>query len=237
MTGVIGLDVYSTFARDILIDASTNERREQPGGPALFVRNALERAGASFVMHAGPVVDVEILITKTGEFGNVQSTPSPETVPVCESRRALVSTLFQEWDPEVIAAGCDEMFLDVQGFVRSAGSFGKKQTWDRFDGEWIRKILVLKATEEELQYLPTRSVEDQKRRVLLITKGKAGGTAYVGGDVFEFVPPRIVTFKNTLGAGDTFLATVVEHLIRGVTVDRAVSAGMEATIRLLEASV
>lgn len=237
MSGSFGLDVYSTFARDVLIDASTKQRREQPGGPAFFIERALEAAGASFSMHAGSVVEVEILVTKAGEFGRVRPIASPEAIPACGSRRALVSTLFREWDPETIADECDEVYVDAQGFVRAPGSFGKKQAWERFDGDWIRKVSVLKATEEELGHIPAHGVEDQKRRILLVTKGKAGCTAFVNGRAMDFVPPRVVVSEHTLGAGDTFFATVLAHLVRGVPADRAIALGMDATVRLLETFV
>jgi len=106
--------------------------------------------------------------------------------------------------------------------------------WAAFQGEWIKKVSVLKVTEEELQYVPADGIEDQKNRILLVTKGKAGVTAFVQGEQMEFVPPRLVTSKNTIGAGDTFFATVVGSLVQGLSMDRSIRSGMESAASLLE---
>lgn len=234
MSPVPMVDVYSTFARDILIREGTNQRREQPGGPAFYIQTALHATSVPFVMRAGSVVDVEILITDSGELGSVRPTFPPDETPASASGRAIVSTLFREWDPRVIASSCEELYVDVQGFVREAGSFGKKQSWEEFQGEWIQKVAILKATEEELRYLPPASVEDQKTRVLLVTRGRDGVVAYVAGRRIEFAPTRVVESTNTIGAGDTFFATVVGNVALGVPMEESVRLGMEAAATLIE---
>ena len=228
------IDVYSTFARDMLIQKNTGTRQEQPGGPGLFIQNVFTRAGVPFVMHTGPMVDVEILMTDEGEFGNVKPTRAPEHVPACETGYALVSTLFQEWNPEALAALGAELYVDVQGFVRMPGSFGTKCLWTGLVGSWTERISILKATEQELGYLPVAFVEEQKERILVVTKGKNGVSLYVKGESFDFLPSRVVETEHAIGAGDTFFAALVVDFVRGVPIPLAVQNGMAMVVEFLE---
>jgi fructoselysine 6-kinase len=67
------------------------------------------------------------------------------------------------------------------------------------------------------------SVGSAGPEVVVVTRGAAGATVAVGGDVVEqaAVPTRVV---DTLGAGDAFVARLLTGLLRGETPDRAAAA-------------
>lgn len=228
------IDVYSTIARDLVVDHVHNKMSERIGGPATFISAALKHQMVEFDLHVGPVIDVRIEVNEGGETGSVEAVQQNERVFTCTSDRAIVSILFREWDPQVIAGVCGEVYLDVQGFVRDPNAFGQKRMWNEFAGDWIKSLRCVKATEAELAFLPKESVEDQKTRLLLVTKGADGVDAYVDGQLLSFLPPRVVDSVDTIGAGDTFFAHVVARLLLGDAPRAAVVVALEETCGFLE---
>lgn len=231
------VDVYSTRALDTVIDKTRGKTTKHVGGPACFISAAFEKQEIATHVHVGPVVDVSIVVDELGETGNVGTFVENTDVPACQSGRTIISTLLREWNPQAIAKMCSEIYLDVQGFVREPNTPGHKRMWDAFQGDWIKKVCCLKATETELPYLPTKSVEDQKTRMLLVTKGSDGADVFVGGRHFALRPPRVVASVDTIGAGDTFFANVVARMILGDTPETAVIVALEETSRFLERKV
>lgn len=228
------IDVYSTLARDIVIDHINNKTSELIGGPATFISAALKLEGIKEHCYVGPVVDVRLEINHDGELGSVaQVTPNEGTLTQT-SDAALISTLLREWDPIAVSEIYNEVYLDAQGFVRAPNVLGAKTIWNEFRGDWIKKVRCLKVTALELAYIPPLSLEDQKTRMLLVTKGLDGVDVYVEGVHLSFKPPRIVNAKDTIGAGDTFFAHTVSRVLLGDEPERAIAQAMEWTCKFLE---
>ncbi len=228
------LHICSTFTRDLLSDTRTGRSSVHKGGPAFFLKKACEEEGIVSELHVGPKVDVRIHIDEHGEVGTVSECP-PNSLPSIESGSSvIVSTIMQEWNPEVLAhLGCS-LYLDVQGFVRAPGVGGTKTLWQEFSGPWTESVRCLKATKEELLFLPKQSVEDQKQRMLIVTHGANGAEVFLNGERSFFVPSKIVLSSNTVGAGDTFFGHVVCEILKGRSVKQTVLNAMNATIRFLE---
>ena len=225
------------MARDIVTDRVHNKISRRIGGPATFISSALKKQKIDVVMHTGFVVDVNIEVDEFGETGCVSAIPANEKPGVCQSGVAIISTLSHEWNPQEIIEGCEQTFLDVQGFVRGPDVLGRKCVWKDFRGDWIKKIKCLKTTELELSFLPKKSVEDQKTRMLLVTKGVDGVDVYVEGKLMSFRPPRVVLPRDTIGAGDTFFAHTIARMILGDAPHVAVVVALEETSRFLEKKV
>ncbi|MEK7665419.1 MAG: carbohydrate kinase family protein [Patescibacteria group bacterium] len=228
------IDVYSTVAHDVVIDHKQGKTSERIGGPATFISAVMKMQGIEEHCHVGPVVEVCIEVNEQGEIGSVTPVAQNKNVPVCKSGSALISTLSREWDPVAVFETCNELYLDVQGFVRAPNIPGQKRLWKEFEGDWIKNVRCLKATELELSFIPAESVEDQKTRILLVTKGANGVDAYTEGRHMSFQPPRVVSTKDTIGAGDTFFAHTVARIILGDSLETAIAVALEQTCQFLE---
>ena len=228
------LQIFSTFTRDILTNPEQGTTVIHPGGPALFLKQIFVEQGLPFVLHAGPVQDVLIRVEKSTEVGTVPIIPPNKRVEIEKDSPVLVSTVLNEWNPQELSSLTRSVFIDVQGFVRVPGQSGTKQCWESFAGPWIESVRCLKATEEELRYLPPESVEDQKQRLLLVTRGAHGVDVFAQGKLMSFTPSRVVSSSNTVGAGDTFFGQVVCGLLQQTPLEVCVVEAMEKTILFLE---
>lgn len=220
------ITVVSTYSVDKLLNQSHQVVAEVEGGPALFIGQALRTHGVPYHIVCGDKIEVEILITPDGEYGKVPVLP--EIRPINEkllAKWAIVSTVLNEWQFMNLEAVPDRLFIDVQGFVRNPVDFGSKQRWDGIENLSFRPF-GLKASDNEIHYLPPEFVEDQKKRLLLVTRGAEGADVYYEGRCTFVEADRVENLDNTIGAGDTFLGFVVAAMYTGKT---AVEAAMCAT--------
>jgi sugar/nucleoside kinase (ribokinase family) len=56
-------------------------------------------------------------------------------------------------------------------------------------------------------------LEKQKQKVLIVTKGDRGVDLYVAGELYSIPPKKVVTGRDTIGAGDTFLASFTSQYL------------------------
>ena len=199
------ITVISSRATDILMKPDGSIIASAEGGPALFIEIALQDADVPFTLHEGERLTVEIEVHEDGEYGRI---PAPSLRrrlgEVGVTQWCIVSTLLDEWTLEGVIP--DRLMIDIQGYVRDGTAFGHKQQWP-FSAEITKQIFCLKGTEEEIGYMPTELVEDQKKqRMLVMTRGEKDTTVYFRGDEF-LIPTRVVSnLPDTVGAGDTFFA-------------------------------
>jgi len=101
--------------------------------------------------------------------------------------------------------------------------------WDRFHQRWVDCADVYRASDEDLAWIwPDRTPEacatallEGRARAVFVTRGGDGVTVFTRDDRID-VPGRKVEVVDTVGAGDTFVATVLASLWeRGVASDRA----------------
>jgi uncharacterized protein (TIGR00725 family) len=229
------LTVVSSWARDIFFDGQVNVVSVQSGGPAQFICQALAKLGLQLSWNAitGQVLDVEILpVPGEAEAGRIKFSGKAQILPSLKSPNLLLSTLLNEWDIQKLQRYAGLIFLDAQGFVRKPdGAFGQKQVWIQAM-ELGCHIFCVKATEEELLFLPERFVRNQKaERCLIVTKGSKGSEVFHQGQRFEVVPKKVVFPADTVGAGDAFFANfTAEYILSGdvvVATERATDLTVE----------
>lgn len=205
--------IVSTFATDRTIYEGTGKIEETPGGPILFIKAALEKLGLKPEVYSGEQMLVEILVKENDEYGKINEAKHKFSLPKILSGTAIVSTLLDEWS--LVNAGDyqGKLFVDIQGYVRDGSAFGKKKAWNEIKA-FAPYIFCLKGNEVEMQYIPSDILEDQKNRMLVITKDKKGVDIFYKGQEYNFVPERIIKPKHTIGAGDTFFANFVYEFLK-----------------------
>lgn len=202
------LVVASTLAMDRLLDQRGQLIREQPGGPFMFIQQVLKQENIPFInlTPSEPAV-VDIRLQDGEEVGSVTYVPfftiDWKTI---SAPNILVSTILDETSLDGIEGFSGKLFVDAQGFVRTAKKQGFK--WNLADA-LQRRIFCLKATEEECRFIEPAFIEEQKTRLLLMTRGAKGVICWAFGEQFEVSPKETIHSSDTIGAGDTFFAYVV----------------------------
>ncbi|MDO8436063.1 MAG: PfkB family carbohydrate kinase [bacterium] len=209
------ITVCSSFSTDKILNEKGKIISIQKGGPALYLTNVFRKENVLFKLISGPSVKVEILLTKKGEIGRVRKIPKPKKTNFekIKTHFLLISTIYKEFDLSGIFKFQGKIFLDIQGYVRDIKKFGKKKQW-KPSKEIISSLFCLKGTKEELKYIPRDMMKKQKKKCLIITKGRSGSIIYYKNKKFVFKPAKIVKVHNTIGVGDTFFANFVLSFIR-----------------------
>lgn len=228
------LIVASTAAEDRLFDGSGRLLRRQAGGPLFFIHRVLMQEGLPHVVSApAESASVDIRLREGEEVGRVTFVPDhPFSWRDIVSDNVLISTLLEEVPLVGAEAYGGRIFLDAQGYVRSARL--SRRPWPMADGSWP-SVFCLKATEEECAYTDARFIEDQKRRILLVTRGARGVAGWAYGVGFGAEPDRVLRPSDTLGAGDSFFAYFVAGIIRNLSVRQSVRRAVAKTSGFLAA--
>jgi hypothetical protein len=215
MTQKNEITIFSTFTKDKILSESEALIKEQEGGPAFYIKQAFEDEKINFVLKTSPKMNVQILITKNGEFGKVSKILKPKTIHFSQIKTPflIISSVLNEFNLLELSNYQGRVFLDIQGYVRDGNSFGKKKLWKPKEGTF-NNIFCLKGTREEWQNIPAQYFEIQKQKILIITDGKEGCEVFAFGKRYLVRPPKILALKNTIGAGDTFFAYFVSCLIK-----------------------
>ena len=230
------ITILSTFADDQLVSENGSVIGKQDGGPAFYLNRTLKNERAFFAMKTGPKMEVQILVTKDGEFGKVPQKPMQKGIRFSQIKTPLllISSVLNEFDLANLSTFKGKTFLDVQGYVRNGNDFGKKKIW-KPSKVVFANIFCLKGTKEELQNIPKKYVETQKQKVLLITKGKLGCEIFAFGKRYNIKPSKVVASKNTIGAGDTFFAYFVSRFAKTAKVLDSAKYAIKKTSLFLSA--
>jgi len=207
------ITVFSSFALDRLLDKKGRLLNEQKGGPAFYIELALKKEQIAFNLLCYPTLEVEILIDPIkGEYGRITSRVKPKKINwrLYDSSTILVSTLLNEFDINTIKECKQQVFLDVQGYVRDGKNFGKKKFWD-FNAD---TLFCVKGTEEEISYLPKNFIEKQKQKMLLMTLGSNGSILYFKNKAISTKPEMVIRSTDTIGAGDSFFAYFITKYLQ-----------------------
>ncbi len=209
------ITILSTFALDKIINDKSPLFIEQEGGPAFYLKKVFIQEKINFSLLTGRKLTTEILINKKGEFGRLNKKPFIKTVEFKKIKTPflLISSIFDEFNLEKLSDFRGLVFLDIQGYVRRNGSFGQKK-FCQIDKSVFANIFCLKSTQEELKYLPSNYIKEQKQRILLVTKGQLGCDVFYFGRKFSIKPEEVIKSDNTLGAGDTFFAYFISQYIK-----------------------
>lgn len=227
------ITVVSTYTTDVLLNERGEQLEVDEVGPARFIRNALENEDLQFDLIAGSPMTVEILVTSKGEFGKVPNRPTKRRIPAFTSDWVIISTVLDEWDVASITRWPARLFVDLQGYVRNGNDFGCKQQWDEV-GLFADNVFCLKGTREEFEYIPKKIVEQQKQRMMVITDGSKGIELFYKGRLVRIPVHRLIGLKDTIGAGDTFMASLAAAMYKGLEPIEAVEYSSKMTARFLE---
>jgi fructokinase len=93
--------------------------------------------------------------------------------------------------------------------------------------EWVRTSDVVKVSEEDLQWLYPDTAEDQSAArwaqlgpsLVVLTRGAAGASAWLGEARVD-VPAVAVEVVDTVGAGDAFMAALLDELVDELSAGR-----------------
>lgn len=128
----------------------------------------------------------------------------------------LISTLKQEFTLAYLQNCESDIFVDIQWFLR--GDNGKK---DIFDCEILQSKgrVYIKATREEYGYL----INTSQPHLTLIITGWGNPIEVITKGNSKFIPVISGSFVDTIGAGDTFLASLTYFFTQMQNLEKAVS--------------
>jgi len=113
---------------------------------------------------------------------------------------------------------------------------------------FLRDIYLLTPTEEEMAALVggagalsegevTGFADARRIAQVVVTRGRQGTSLYMQGTREDFTPERVVEARDTTGAGDLLLASLLQALSRGADIRGAIRRAMQAVEQwLLEGS-
>lgn len=205
------LTVVSSFARDTLVDPKLKVIKIQRGGPAFFISQALENEKVNYRLVTGEIIDVEVLVDSANEYGKVFKKYPVQHVPRINSQFTLLSTLLREWPINNASYKNTSLFIDIQGFTRSRGNFGKKRTL-AVPHNFVP--FCIKGTSEEISCLPKSFIQRQKQRLVIETRGSRGSIIFWHQRRTVIIPSHRITSPDTIGAGDSFFAYFIAQYIQ-----------------------
>lgn len=228
------LSIVSTKSTDTLLNNNQEVIKKAPGGPLHFIENVLKEQDIPYKSFFRNNMKVTILITDRGEFGKIDQNYIQRTFPFSEvTENVIVSTILDEWNISALKYYRGNVFLDVQGYVREGKHFGQKKLWNE-SKLIIDFVTCLKATREEMTFLPPTVLELQKKRILLITDGSNAIEVWYKNKKTTFpVKPKVNT-EHTIGAGDTFFAYFVSRYIASSNVEISIRHAITETNKFLK---
>lgn len=176
------------------------------GGPDFFMEKVLKKHNVKYSIH---VDKAKIMIRVNGEEkGKLNSKLREKKIKNINSKDiVIISTVDREWILDDSFDGMAKVFLDVQGYIRSAAKDPSIYTL-----KFWNKIACIKGNRKEISKLPRKIVDRQKKKLLIVTKGDEGSTIYFKNKKYLFRAKKIKT-QDTIGAGDTFFANLIISLL------------------------
>jgi sugar/nucleoside kinase (ribokinase family) len=102
----------------------------------------------------------------------------------------------------------------------------------------LKDLYLLTPTEEEIESLapggPARFLAERRVENLLVTLGSRGTRLFAAGGARDFPPAVVVPARDTTGAGDLLLATLLSRLQAGMPMEEAVPSAMRSVEQRLE---
>ncbi len=203
------LKIYSTFSKDIIFNNDRKLLSVKNGGPALFIKQVLDKQNNNEEINTGDVFENEIMLTKKGEKGKIkkEGKEDKKIKNIKDSDFIIISTIAKEWMLNGNISPRVKIFLDIQGYARTS-----KQSDDFFKASFWNNIFCIKGVAEELNKLPKNMIKNQKSKCLITTRGANGSIIYFKNKKYIFKTKKISS-RDTIGAGDTFFANFVIKFI------------------------
>lgn len=217
--------VISSLAKDILI-YENEPRKIRSGGPAYWIIKTLKDLKVPYrQVLAKPEARVEIKVPE--EKGVIMSVGKVEINYPIRSRGIIISTIGDEFDLRDLNKLHGIIALDIQGFARTTKK--RKVNFQKT----LTNITVLKVSESELRVMKVTDVRDQKKRVLLVTRGVRGFEIYAQGQRYIF-RSRKIKAPNTIGAGDALLTAFLVSFLRTNNLKTAGSFALDYVTKFIE---
>lgn len=226
--------ILSTFAKDKIIDRKRKIVTIKKGGPAFYLSNVFKKEKIHFNLITPPIAEVEILITKDNEIGKVKKRPKIQKIdfPKIKTDYLVISTILDDFDLNGLSSYKGRIFLDIQGYVRNGRKFGGKRYFTP-SREIISSVFCLKGTKKELKYIPKTWLDQQKRKILIITKGSSGCEAFIFGRKLKIKVKKKIPVSNTIGAGDVFFAYTISKFLKTNEILKSIEYALKRTSEFL----
>lgn len=143
-------------------------------------------------------------MSNSKEKGWVDAVEPIRSVRAQRATGFIISTILDEFKLKELNKLQGMIALDVQGYVRSARAKGSLPLM--IPSKLAQRITVLKMTTQELRYLSRKLIADQKKRILVITKG-VGGAEVIAKNKKYIFSAQPIHAKDAIGTGDVFLAS------------------------------
>ncbi|MBD3397928.1 hypothetical protein GF412_02120 [Candidatus Micrarchaeota archaeon] len=194
--------VAGCFADHIVIDRDKDSIEKREGGPAYFIKNALEELGEEYELAKSKRGIVEIHIEGGREKGRFPLACKITHAPV-KSDVVLAYSVSNELCLDKLKGDFSEIYVDSRGFVCDPENFGGKKNWCLKNFE---KVRVLKTTPLEMQYVPEGLLSHvRKNGVLVVFKEDGKISAVEGGNEYEYFLEDPSACES-IGARETFFA-------------------------------
>lgn len=226
--------VVTTFAKDTMVYVETGERESKPGGPGHWIKETYDRMGVKFTaLTSDREVNVEMeLVNGEPLPGKIIANGSKIVVDRPMKYDGVVINFLDDFDLDQLSLIEGTVLLDIAAYTRD-GIYKQQRRMVPLPSKEIReKINIIKTNDEEFPWIPEEWVKEQRdERILLHTLGKRGVDLWVRGELTHFDPPKEKP-KNVLGAGDTFGAAFLYHIL--VNGGDAISATTQAVKEIRE---
>jgi hypothetical protein len=228
------ITILSTFAKDKIIDRKRGVISIKKRGPAFYLSNIFKKEKILFNLITPSIAEVEILITKNGEIGKVKKRPKIQKIDFSKIKTPflVISTILNEFNLNNISSFQGKIFLDIQGYVRDGRKLGGKKFFSP-SKEITSSVFCLKGTREELKYIPKIWLNQQKQKILVITKGKLGCEVFIFGENLEIKVKNKITTLNTIGAGDVFFAYIISKFLKTTNFPESIRYAVRKTTEFL----
>jgi len=228
------ITIISTFARDKIIDRKRQTINIQNGGPAFYLSNIFKKEKIPFALVTTSKAETEILISNSGEIGKVKKRPKIQGINFSKIKTSfiIISTILNDFDLNEISSFEGKIFLDIQGYVRDGRKLGGKKFFSP-SRKITSSIFCLKGTERELKYIPKTWLEQQKRKILIITKGSLGCELFIFGRKLKIKVKKKFPTLNNIGAGDVFFAYTIGKFLKTNNFLKSIKYAIEKTSKFL----
>jgi len=201
------IKIFSTYTIDRIYNQDNNLKTICNGGPALFIENVFQKNKFKYEIKFQKTV-IEIKIKKGIEKGALKNKLKKINIRNVSGRDLIIiSTVDSEWILDAKTSIKTQVFLDVQGYIRSA-----RRNPKIYELNFWNHIFCIKGNEHEIKEMPNNVIKNQKNKCLIITKESKGAVIYFKNKKHVFTVKKIKS-KDTIGAGDTFFANFIVSFI------------------------
>lgn len=202
------INIFSTYTKDEIDNQGSGLKVVRNGGPAFFIENVLKKNKIKYTIKSQKAV-IEIKIKNDIEKGVLKNKLTTKTIDNIRGNNLIViSTVDDEWILDKKISTKVRIFLDAQGYVRSA-----RRNPEIYKASFWEDIFCLKVNEQEIKELPRGIISNQKNKCLIITKGINGVVIYFKNKKYAIVAKKIKSC-DTIGAGDTFFSGFIAGFIK-----------------------